>query len=209
MQVFLYEKRFFGCDGLEITDEMRVTVAAFACMLFLNRKADYYPAFKSVFIYPGEYFGRKGDWNSDVTMDDVGGRFGEAWYRGPVVLAWDSVLHGARDMKDGNNVVLHEFAHKIDEADGVIDGTPAINQRSSYITWARIMSKQFELFEAEADKGSKTVMDHYGASNAAEFFAVLVETFYEKPKQLKKKHPELYEQMQRFFNVDPVNWNGN
>lgn len=179
---------------------------ASACILLLNRQPKYYPTFRSILVYPGAYVARqsKRDGVISVVQDEL--RLGESWQRGPVVLAWDHVLHGALDAKDGRNVVLHEFARKFDEADGSMDGTPILNQTSHYVSWARVMHPEFERLIKKAKKGRKTVLDHYGAASPAEFFAVLTETFFEKPKALKRKHPELYEEVRSFYQVDPLEW---
>ena len=208
IHIFLNEKKFSGCAGLEITDEIRVTVAAFACILLLNRKSRYYPSFTSIFVYPNTYIAENTSREGLIQVVEEKARLGESWRRGPIVLSWDSVLHGALDIKDGHNVVLHEFAHKLDEQYGSTDGAPRLDQRSHYISWARVMQKEFEALQRKAHRGRKTVMDHYGAKEPAEFFAVLTETFFEKPQELKNKHPELYEEAQRFFNLDPISWLG-
>jgi Mlc titration factor MtfA (ptsG expression regulator) len=109
-------------------------------------------------------------------------------------------------MRDGHNVILHEFAHKLDGADGAVDGAPSLAQRSHYVSWARVMTREYKRLRRRAERRARTVMDHYGASEPQEFFAVLVETFFEKPRQLKKRHPELYAEMQRCFGLDPVEW---
>ena len=145
-------------------------------------------------------------WDGVVESVSPQARLGESWHRGPLVLAWDSVKHGNHDIKDGHNVVLHEFAHKLDGEDGAVDGAPIFHQRSQYVSWARVMRREFAQLRQQAAHGVKTVMDHYGATEPAEFFAVLTETFYEKPWQLKKHHPDLYQEMQLCFNVDPLTW---
>jgi len=206
IHLFLHDKSFEGFHGLEVTEEMRLTVAGHACLLLINRDNACYSNFSSVYLYPSTFVSTQT--TRDGVVERVGqqARLGESWHRGPIVLAWDSVLHGARDTKDGHNVVLHEFAHKLDDADGRVDGAPLLQQRSHYVTWARVMSREFKQLQKRADRRAKAVMDHYGATNPAEFFAVLTETFYEKPRQLKKKHPELYAAMQDCFQVDPLAW---
>lgn len=208
INVFLDEKQFEGCAGLEITDEIRVTVAAFACILLLNRKTDYYPGFQSILVYPWTFISTETSWQGVVQVVKDQARLGESWHRGPIVLSWDSVMHGALDIKDGHNVVLHEFAHKLDEEDspGQLDGTPKLGQRSRYVSWGRVMQKEYDDLRKKADRGSESVLDYYGATNPAEFFAVLTETFFEKPSQLKRKHPELYEETRKFYKMDPVSW---
>jgi hypothetical protein len=123
-----------------------------------------------------------------------------------VVLAWDSVLGGAKNMLDGHNVTLHEFAHQLDQEDGAGDGVPILEQRSAYVDWARVFRHEYEELVDKTDRGRKSVMDRYGATNPAEFFAVATETFFEKPKQLEAKHPELYDELRSYYGVDPGSW---
>lgn len=206
VQLFLHDKTFYGFDGLEVTDEMRLTVAGHACILLLNRSNDEYAGFSSIYLYPSTFVSQHRTFDGVVESIGEQARLGESWHRGPVVLAWDSVLHGARDIKDGHNVTLHEFAHKLDGADGRVDGAPILDQHSHYVSWARVMRREYDELQKQAQANARTLIDHYGASAPAEFFAVLVETFYEKPRQLKETHPELYAEMQKCFRVDPVAW---
>jgi len=206
IQLFLHDKRFYGFEGLEVNDEMRVTVAGNACILLLNRPHDHFSGFRSIYLYPATFTSRHTSYDGLVESVGRQARLGESWHRGPVVLAWDAVLHGTLDIKDGHNVVLHEFAHKLDGADGRVDGAPILGQSSNYISYARVMQREYKRLQRQAGHGARTVMDHYGASAPEEFFAVLVETFFEKPRQLNKKHPELYAEMKNCFRVDPVEW---
>lgn len=206
IQVFVDEKLFVGCAGLEIDDEIKVTIAAFACILLLNRKHGYYPGFRSIYVYPNTYIAKSKSWDGLVESVSRDVRLGESWHRGPMVLSWDAVLHGALDIKDGHNVALHEFAHKLDEEDGSVDGVPLLTQRSHYVSWARTMSIEFETLQKKSRRGNKSVLDHYGASEPAEFFAVLTETFFEKPSQLNAKHPELYEEVRKYYGLNPIEW---
>ena len=122
IKVFLSEKRFAGCGGLDITDEIRVTVAAHACILLLNRQGDYYPRMKSIFVYPHECFSERRVGQPDgVGVAGEFARLGESWYRGPVVLSWDSLTSGVADRRDGFNVVLHEFAHQLESESGAVE----------------------------------------------------------------------------------------
>jgi Mlc titration factor MtfA (ptsG expression regulator) len=205
IQVLLHEKNFEGCGGLDLTDEIKVTVAAQACILLLNRKPNYYPKLSSILIYPSAFIA-KNVMKQDGNIVDEEVRLGESWRTGAVVLSWDDVLHGALDAEDGQNVVLHEFAHQLDQEDGVPDGTPMLEKRSRYISWARILSNEFRLLQKRASQGTNTVIDHYGANDPAEFFAVATEAFFEKPLQLKLKHPELYEQLKIYYQLDPATW---
>ena len=209
IQGFLAEKRFEGLGGLELTDEIRVTIAAQACLLLLHRDAGCYPKLRTVLVYPTAYSAPTQTMSQDgVITEGNQTRLGEAWTLGTVVLAWDSVRGGAADCKDGQNVVLHEFAHQIDMEDSAADGAPVLPRRSMYVAWARVLGEEYETLQDSIRRRHRTVMDRYGATNPAEFFAVATETFFEKPRQLKKKHPELYEQLREFYRQDPEEWAG-
>ena len=206
INVFLDEKLFEGCGELEITDEIRVTIAAEACMLMLNREPHYYPTLRSILVYPHAYSAKQYKQVGNVYIEEPSGRLGESWTGGNVVLAWDHVKAGAHNFDDGHNVVLHEFAHQLDQEDGSGNGVPILEKRSSYISWARVFNKEYQQLVKDTQKHRKNVMDTYGATNPAEFFAVATETFFEKPRQLKKKEPELYEQLKGYYQVNPLEW---
>ena len=204
IHVFLAEKVFEGCGGLELTDEIRLTIAAQACLLLLHRQTDYFKRLITILVYPSAYVAKG--------IEPIGGgfhlegeqaRLGEAHLDGVVVLSWDDVKLGAYDPKDGHNVVLHEFAHQLDQEDGAADGAPKLENRSRYAPWARVLGHDFEQLKLDEQAGRKTVIDGYGAINPAEFFAVVTECFFEKPARLKKKHPELYDQMKAYYHLDP------
>ena len=206
IQVFLNEKHFEGCGGLELTDEIRLTIAAQACLLLLHRDTDYYPNLTSILVYPSGY-----------TAHDERYIGGGIWEEGPqdrlghtahnlraLVLAWDAARRGAMDPTDGQNVVLHEFAHQLDFENRSADGTPALETRGEYLSWARVMSAEFEELRRGYFDGAASVLDFYGAQNPTEFFAVATEAFFERPRALKERHPELYDSLSRFFRQDPV-----
>lgn len=197
VNLFVATKHFEGAGGLTVTDEMRVTVAALASLMLLNRKTRNYPRLKTVILYPTAYL-------ADPETDTV--RLGESWNEGEVVLAWDHVTSTSHDVRDGHNLVLHEFAHRLDQEDGAGDGVPELETQSQYYTWAEVMSEEFDRLKKRVDKGYKTLIRPYGATNAAEFFACITETFFEKPHQLKKMHPKLYEELKVFYHLDPATW---
>lgn len=198
-QEFLYDKSFEGCGGLVLNDEIRVTIAAQASLLLLNREVRCYPRLFSVLVYPSTYVVKDGN-------DEESVRLGESWRTGAVVLAWDSVRHGAANFADGHNLVIHEFAHQLDQEDGSGDGAPILDEGSSYVPWARVLSQEYERLRKQVGRGKKSVMDAYGATNPAEFFAVASETFFEKPQQMQRKHPELFDELQNFYQVNPLQW---
>ncbi len=205
IRIFIAEKSFEGCGGLTLTDEIKVTIAAQACMLLLNRNSDCYPKLYSVLVYPSTYVADTRN-SLDFHPAKPSVRLGESWNHGAVVLAWDSVKGGVLNFRDGHNVTMHEFAHQLDQEDGRGDGTPILEMRSAYSAWSQVFSKEYELLQHKTITGKKSVMDKYGAVNPAEFFAVATETFFEKPLQLKKNHPELYDELQGFYKVDPIEW---
>jgi len=205
MQVFLAEKTFEGCGGLEMTDEIRVTIAAQACLLLLHREPHYYPRLVSILVYPHAYVAQTAErLPGGVVLTGESGRLGESWVDDVVVLAWDAVRAGASDANDGHNVVLHEFAHQLDQEDGTSNGAPILERRSQYVAWARILGAEFEALRTAATRGTHTDIDPYGATNPAEFFAVVSEAFFERPEALRSKHPELYEELALFYKQDPT-----
>ncbi len=203
--VFLAEKNFEGCGGLELSEEIKVTIAAQACILLLHRETDYYPGLYSILVYPGAFV-VKGyvELTPGFHIQTEQVHLGESWKHGWLILSWDVVLANASDIHDGHNVVLHEFAHQLDSEDGMANGAPQLPRRSMYIAWARILGKDFVRLRHEAQEGLPTVLDQYGATNPAEFFAVATECFFEKPVQLQRKHPELYERLKLYFRQDPA-----
>lgn len=206
IKIFIAEKRFEGCGGLIITDEIKVTIAAQACILLLNRKADYYPKLVTILVYPSSYIAESRGNIGDAVISSPQHRAGESWDMGAVVLSWDDVLHGASDYRDGHNLVFHEFAHQLDQEFGPADGLPRLHNRSQYISWARVLAAEYNSFVAKVKGGHKTLLDPYGSTSPAEFFSVITETFFEKPRALKHSHPDLYSELVQFYNVDPVEW---
>lgn len=200
MSVFLGEKNFEACGGVEeVSSDMQLAIAAPACLLIANRSIDDYHRLRSVLVYPDAYV-VKDEWG----IEDV--RLGESWGAGSVVLAWKSVLAGDRNPEDGLNVVLHEFAHQLDQADGAGDGVPELEDGEEYGRWSAAFRPAYEEFREVVRKGEPSVIDEYGATNPAEFFAVVTETFFERAKKLKFEEPELYEELRRFYGMDPVEW---
>lgn len=205
--IFIAEKRFEGCGGLAITDEIKITIAAQACMLLLHRKTDYYPGLSSILVYPSAFIaGRTENLPSGVVAETPQVLLGESWHRGSVVLSWDDIKHDVADINDGHNVVFHEFAHQIDSSGGKGDSTAVLNNRSSYIAWARALQKDYKKLRRAQSQNHPTLLNKYGATNPAEFFAVVTEFFFEKPGELKAAHPELYNELKRFYQQDPAGY---
>ena len=206
VQVFLAEKRFEGCGGFTVTDEVRVSVAAQACLLLLHRKTDYFPELLTILVYPTTYMVEEKRQVAEHLWEEGNvSRLGETGRRmGSLVLSWDAVKHGAADPTDGKNVVLHEFAHQLDFENQAVDGVPALATREQQSAWTVVMRSEFASLRAADQSGIPTLLDTYGARDAAEFFAVSVEAFFERPRALRVRHPKLYAQLQNYFQQDPV-----
>ena len=131
-------------------------------------------------------------------------RLGEAWLRGAIILSWDEVRRDARDFDDGSNVTFHEFAHQLDQQDGSFDGAPLLEKSSHYRSWARVLMKEYQALGRAAERGQETLIDPYGATEPAEFFAVVTEAFFEMPKALNEEHPELYAELKKFYRQDTL-----
>jgi Mlc titration factor MtfA (ptsG expression regulator) len=204
---FLHTKHFTGVHGLDITDEIRVTIAGEACVLLLNRSRGVYPTLRYIIVYPSAFVVRRDHMGHDGIVDPSSrDLLGESWQNGKVILAWDSVLQGSRNFVDGHNLVLHEFAHQLDTEDGAADGTPRLGGEHSYRSWAAVLSGEFKELQVDRYHGRETLLDHYGATNPAEFFAVATETFFEKPRQMAKHHSELFEALRGYYRIDPREW---
>ena len=206
IQVFLAEKRFEGCDGLEITDEVRVTIAAQACLLLLHRKTDYFPRLLTILIYPSQYVAEeKRQIHEHVWEEGKTVRLGETGRQlGAVVFAWDAVKSGATDSADGKNVVIHEFAHQLDFENYATDGAPSLATREQQLSWREVMKAEFASLRIAGETGIPTLLDTYGATDPAEFFAVATEAFFMRPCALRARHPKLYAELRNYFQQDPV-----
>lgn len=207
MQVFVAEKAFIGCEGQAITDEVRVTVAAQACLLLLNRPTGYYPRLRQVLVYPRAF------WVLHTHPDEHGlvhggreARVGESWDEGQVILAWDETRDSARIPDDAFNVVLHEFAHQLDAENGLTNGAPELGSAQRHARWAEVMRQAFVELQAQVARGEETVLDPYGASEPAEFFAVATEAFFERGQDLRQTQPAVYAELAGFYHVDPAAW---
>ncbi len=206
VQTFLREKHFEGGGGLAVDDEMKIVVAAQACLLILHLDAGCYPGVRSVILYPSTFTRRSPAIDARMYVGAIPHSeplLGEHT-SGAVVLAWDSAHGGATDAADGQNVVLHEFAHELDREDGYVDGVPLLEAPSSTRVWARVLQQRFEELRHTAEDGLPDVLNAYGATNRAEFFAVATETFFEKPADMRRRYPDLYEELRGFYRQDPA-----
>ena len=204
IQVFLAEKPFIGCAGQAINDELRVTIAAQACLLLLGlARPDYFPRLRQLLVYPGAFVvHRVQPQAGGVVHEQRQALAGESWAGGPVVLGWADVLAGAADPSDGRNVVLHEFAHQIDQDNGVADGRPWRPTKALRQRWAAVMDAALQQLRQQPS----AVIDGYGATDAAEFFAVATETFFERPQALAAEAPDVYRELSLLYRLQPLAW---
>lgn len=203
INVFIAEKNFEGCGGLELTDEIKITIAAYACILLLHRDSTYYPRVDTVLVYPTAFV-------AEAMLDEYGPveihgeevLSGEAWQQGVVILSWYDFE--TRSSSSGSNVILHEFAHQLDMENGEADGFPDIVERELLQVWPTVLQHEFDQLNKDIDCGRPTLIDPYGAESPAEFFAVATESFFEAPCELTRRHPDLYDVLRRFYRQDPA-----
>ncbi len=206
MQVFLAEKPILGCRGLRVTDEVRVTIAALACLPLLGAARGVYPELRQVLVYPGAFVVDRPVTEGGVQSDQRRVLAGESWSQGQVLLAWDEVKRGAATPGDGHNVVIHEFAHQLDQAGGRANGAPALPTAEAYRRWSTVMQNEFDALRWRLASGEPGLIDAYAATDPAEFFAVISELFFERPVELAAMHPALYAELSGYYRLDPANW---
>ncbi|MEM7426105.1 MAG: M90 family metallopeptidase [Pseudomonadota bacterium] len=201
---FLHQVEFVGCNGLEVTEEMRLSIAAQACLLVVNSEAWY--DLSTVLIYEDAFKSREQRSDGFVVTEREEVRIGESWANGPVILSWAHTIKGAADSDDGHNVVFHEFAHQLDDSSGRTNGAPMLGEGQSYAEWEQVFVEAYERHLRDVGNEAPTVLDAYGAKAPEEYFAVAVEAFFERPAALKRDEPAVYEQLSEFFRLDPVTW---
>jgi len=207
IQVFIAEKSWEGCGGLELTNEIRVTISAQACLLLLNLPRDTYENVETIIVYPSDVIlpeRKLGFFETTLEPLDPDDYpiSGQTFKQGPVILVWDAVLQGGRHAECGFNVVYHEFAHKLDMQDGVADGTPRLRDRAVYRDWVKTCSREYLRLLKDVEKGKRTFLDEYGATDEAEFFAVATEHFFNQPLQMIESAPELYRVLKEYYRQD-------
>lgn len=207
VRVFLDEKRFEGCGGLEVTDEMRVTVAGHACLLLLHSPDGYYPRLGTVVIYPESFATpiRATD-HLGIVTETVEERLGESWEEGTVVLTWDSIQEVIRGGSGDCNVILHEFAHQIDAQRGLTDGHPLLTPDHRFGDWEELLACEQRRQRTARRRGPPSVLDPYAFTSPEELFAVATEAFFMRPVRLRSNHPELHAELRTVYGVDPAEW---
>lgn len=206
-QILVGEKYWEGCNGLQLTDEIRVTIAGQASLLLLGSSPDDFNRLMTILVYPDTYLvSEKTQLPGGVVTESTGARWGEAWHRGPVIISWSNVNRHDQPGEPGRNLVLHEFAHVLDMSSNMVNGTPILDSNQQYREWREVMTEEFLALRQAAEGNVATILDVYGAQNEAEFFAVATESFFEQPLELKEQHPRLYGVLQEYYRQDPVLW---
>lgn len=206
IQVFVAEKHWEACRGLTMTDEIRVLVAAHACLLTLKLSEDSLNRVLSILVYPTAYVAREiHQAGPGVVVHGRQLRAGEAWYRGPVILSWEDIEAGIERRTRGRNLVMHEFAHQLDMLNGgSVDGTPPLEDPALRDRWDDVMERAYRQLHQDCQHFGRNVLDCYGTTNRAEFFAVATEAFFESPRRLLRQDADLYAILAGYYRQDPA-----
>ena len=202
---FIAEKQWSGAQGLQLTPRIQLAIALQACLSILHLGLDWYAGWVGIVVYPGDFIIPRRMIDEDGVVHEFDDEvMGEAWYGGPVLISW----FDHPEDTDGINVVIHEFAHKLDMKSGDADGMPPLHAGMSKRRWIEVMNAAFSDFQRRVDSGEETPLDPYGAELPTEFFAVASEAFFEAPEMLQSEYPEVYEQLRSFYCQDPLRVNG-
>ncbi|MCH9653578.1 MAG: zinc-dependent peptidase [Planctomycetes bacterium] len=205
VQIFVREKYWEGCNGFQITEEVKLTIAGQACLITLGFARDCFDHLKTILVYPDTYAATDNFQNSiGVLTEGTSFRLGESWGKGPIVLSWSSIYEGGQIPDDGRNVVVHEFAHYYDASEGQFNGTPPLHNNEEYQRWEEVMTAEFQELRDQLAQGEETFIDPYGSTNPAEFFAVCSEHFFEQGSQMREYSLDLYETLKLFYQQDPA-----
>ncbi len=205
INLFLDQIAFRGQNGLEVGEEMRLSIAAQACLLVVNSPV-WYDTLRNVLIYPSAFRTHRNDHDGYIVHENNHTTLGESWARGPVVLSWDHALQGGLNDEDGHNVVIHEFAHQLDSLTGHTNGIPILRKGQTYEGWEKAMLDASNEHFARVERGQRTLIDPYGATNHEEFLAEAIVTFFEKSRSLRDEEPALYQQLSELLALDPAQW---
>lgn len=207
IQIFLSEKRIIGAKGFTIDDSIRLTIAAQACLLLLNKeKVTYFTGLRDIIVYPGSYKAPQTRRVGGIDIEETHWRQGEAWgQRGQVILSWQNILQDLQ-MGNGHNLVIHEFAHQLDRENGAWDGTPVLENREHYKLWGNVFTSAYSDLRRRIHSRRPSVINTYGATNESEFFAVVSEHFFDQPWVLDEYYPKLYDALKLYYKLDPLQW---
>ena len=206
IKIFFDEVEYIPCGGLKMDKKISLSIAAQACLLTVNNPTQkHFEALNTIYVYPQAFKSNISSTDGGIMKEEESIRLGQS-QRGSIVLSWDDCQKGASHHNDGQNVVFHEFAHQLDQEHGSADGVPILENRSAYLEWGKIMYPHFLELREKAKKHQASLIDPYGATNEAEFFAVCTELFFERGDKLKQKHPDIYSVMQHYYGLDTANF---
>ena len=206
-RVLLAEKSFEGCGGLALGDEHRLTIAAYGALLLLRRDTDYYPRLASILVYPSAFLAPvRHPVGTVAAIETEEERLGESWTAGSLVVSWEDVCADIDDPDAGVSVIIHEFAHQLDEEDSSGEGVPSLGSRAEYKSWHEVFTREYEAHCRAVDRGRRTLLDEYAAESPAEFFAVASEAFFLMPRDLRLRHRDLYRRLAEYYRQDPASW---
>ena len=202
---FLGDKSIVGVQGLTVTDEMRVIIAAQACLLILNLDLGYFDGWREIIVYPDSFVvARQESDGAGVVHRNRRALSGEAWGQGPVILSWLDAQPDAYSGRRGGNVILHEFAHKLDMLNGAANGMPPLHADMSRPDWTEALSAAYADLERQLQVHHQSTVNPYALESPAEFFAVLTELFFELPRSLRETYPKVYDLFKQFYRQDPL-----
>jgi MtfA peptidase len=207
IKYFLTQKRIEAIGDFKLSSEMRLLIAAHACLIITNMELDdIYPGLKNIYVMEGSYIEKDNPVNHHTGLPFHFSRLGESWKRGPIILSWDSIEQIINYSPKKHNLIIHEFSHHLDQQDGHFDGTPKLQTPLQFHHWANVMGKEFLKLRDKISHHQKTDIEAYGATNEAEFFAVCSEHFFTDPFGLMEKHPEVFQIYLDYFKIDPRKW---
>jgi len=202
--IFMDEKLFEGCNGLEMTEEKKVIISAYACILLLGEPAGYYPDLQSILVYPDDYLAPvREEGEGGIVSEGTQARKGESWDLGSIVLSWDDIRENIENQSSGQNLIFHEFAHQLDEYYGLTAGIGEYGEIYRDDEWTHILAAAYRTLQRKSRRRAQCVLDPYGATDPAELFSVATEAFFLKPHQLKREFSELYDVLKSFYNLNP------
>ncbi|MEX0660666.1 MAG: M90 family metallopeptidase [Balneolaceae bacterium] len=207
VMVFINEKLFEGCGGLRMTDQKKVIISAYACVLLLEETSDYYPDLQTILVYPDDYIApvHEEDETGIVTTGSEA-RKGESWNTGSIVLSWSDIEDNIYDENKKQNLIFHEFAHQLDQRYGLTAGITLEGNVIQKNEWNNILATSYKELCRKVKRNENSVLDEYGATEPAEFFSVATEAFFENPIKLKQEYKNLYKQLFSFYKIDPVDF---
>jgi Mlc titration factor MtfA (ptsG expression regulator) len=207
IKVFMAEKQIVAVQGLQLSEQERLIIAAQACLLIINKSFDHYDALKTILVYPSTFTTNRAMQREDGTVaNDHRILSGESWDSGKIIISWDDTVFGLSNDHDGHNVVIHEFAHLLDHENGLANGAPFLDHKADYQNWSSVFNDAYTRMRRHLETGHPSVFDPYGASNPAEFFAVVSEMFFENGYRIAHHEPALYAQLKHYYGVDTAHW---